>query len=139
MDSRDPRFGKPRPWDAVYDSSLYKTLMSDHYIAFVETGGYAVDYAENLARTLHLIGNGTAKRVEISAVITGRFPADTRRARAAAINAVRRAVEAYYGIELTAGHVDHSETYGFAHRTKITYGIRVNDRSVFPGLPTKFA
>lgn len=110
-------------YDDVFNSSLYKLLISNHYIAYVETGGFSINYPDNLARTLHGIDEGTAKRVEISAVITGKFPTDTRRARASAINAVRRAVEAYYGITLTVGYVDHSETYGFAHQTKIAYNV----------------
>lgn len=110
-------------YDKVFDSSLYKLLLSDHYIAYVETGGFAINYPDTLARTLHGIGEGTAKRVEIAAVITGEYPTDTRRARAAAINAVRKAIETYYGVKLTVGYVTHSETYGFAHQTKIAYNI----------------
>lgn len=110
-------------YDHVFDSSLYKLLLSDHYVAYVDTGGFAVNYADDLARTLYFIGEGKSQRVEIAANMTGRFPMDTRRARASAINAVRRAVEAYYGITLTVGYVNHSETYGFAHQTKIAYNV----------------
>ena len=95
--------------------------MTSRYAAWVDAGN-----PENALRTW--------KRVTLQANnIAGRHGVINRRGRAAAINALKRAIEAYpwkdsagrpFKVQLVLESRSYSETYGFKHASRFTYRIK---------------